>query len=152
VLTCILSLNSGTAQKRGRQAHTKRVQEIYRDPAESWGTLEEQGQIFQDCFTSNETELGVNPGATRPLLCMHALSLPKPEYPAVAKEAKAAGSVAVKVLIDEKGRAIRAVPIQGHPLLHLAAKKAACRVRYSPLIVNGKPVRFVTQVNYGFQL
>lgn len=46
-----------------------------------------------------------------------AISLPKPPYPPIAKAAKASGTVAVQVVVDENGNVISANAMSGHPLL-----------------------------------
>ena len=54
-----------------------------------------------------------------------ALSLPKPPYPPIAKQAGAQGPVNVQVLIDETGKVVSAKAISGSPLLMHAAQQAA---------------------------
>ncbi|HKV33625.1 MAG TPA: energy transducer TonB, partial [Pyrinomonadaceae bacterium] len=54
-----------------------------------------------------------------------AISLPKPQYPPIARAAHAAGTVVVQVLIDENGSVVSAKAVSGHPLLQAVAVAAA---------------------------
>ena len=56
-----------------------------------------------------------------------ALSLPHPPYPAIARAARASGTVVVQVTIDENGQVISARAVSGHPLLQAVAVAAARR-------------------------
>ena len=79
-----------------------------------------------------------------------ALSLPLPEYPAVALQAHAAGTVVVQVLIDEAGNVISAHAVSGHPLLQAAAVAAARQARFSPTSLMGEPVKVSGVLTYNF--
>src|SRR6266850_2513277 len=54
-----------------------------------------------------------------------AISLPKPAYPPIARQAHASGTVVVQVTIDENGNVISAHAVSGHPLLQAVAVEAA---------------------------
>ncbi len=79
-----------------------------------------------------------------------AISLPKPAYPPIAKQAKASGTVAVQVLVDEKGNVVSARAVSGHPLLKAASVAAAREAKFSPTKVNGKPVKVSGVISYNF--
>jgi protein TonB len=79
-----------------------------------------------------------------------AVSLPKPAYPAIAKAARASGTVQVQVTIDEQGRVISARAVSGHPLLQAAAVSAAQGARFSPTLLSGQPVKVTGVINYNF--
>jgi TonB family protein len=79
-----------------------------------------------------------------------AISLPKPAYPAIAKSAKASGTVVVAVLIDESGNVISAQAVSGPPLLRASAVQAARQARFSPTLLSGQPVRVKGVLNYNF--
>ena len=79
-----------------------------------------------------------------------ALSLPRPEYTSFAKGARAAGTVAVQVTIDEKGGVISSRAVTGHPLLRPAGEEAAKRARFSPTTICGKPVKVTGIITYNF--
>jgi protein TonB len=79
-----------------------------------------------------------------------AVSLPKPPYPAIARQAHAAGTVTVQVTIDENGSVISAHAISGHPLLQAVAVAAARGARFSPTKLSGQPVKVTGVITYNF--
>ena len=79
-----------------------------------------------------------------------AISLPKPQYPAIAKAAHAAGTVTVQVTIDENGSVISARAVSGHPLLQAVAVAAARQARFSPTKLSGQPVKVTGVIQYNF--
>jgi len=79
-----------------------------------------------------------------------AISLPKPPYPAIAKSAKASGTVVVQVLVDEKGNVVSARAVSGHPLLQAASAAAARGAKFPPTKLAGKPVKVSGVITYNF--
>lgn len=79
-----------------------------------------------------------------------AISLPKPAYPAIARQAHASGTVVVQVTIDENGNVISATPVSGHPLLRGVAVQAARGARFSPTKLSGQPVKVTGVITYNF--
>jgi TonB family protein len=79
-----------------------------------------------------------------------AKSLPVPEYPVIARQAGASGTVAVEILIDEGGNVIAAHSVSGHPLLQAAAVTAARQATFAPTRLNGNPVMVTGVVTYNF--
>jgi len=79
-----------------------------------------------------------------------ALSLPKPSYPPIARQAHASGQVVVQVTIDENGSVISARAVSGHPLLQAAAVAAAHGARFSPTKLSGQPVKVTGVITYNF--
>lgn len=97
-----------------------------------------------------------------------AITLPKPAYPAEAREAKAEGAVAVDVEIDENGTVVTAVSQpyhpnvrknadgtdaevkEVHPALRQASESAALGARFSPTLLSGQPVRVKGRLVYNF--
>ncbi|HEY8185720.1 MAG TPA: TonB family protein [Pyrinomonadaceae bacterium] len=79
-----------------------------------------------------------------------ALSLPAPEYPAAARQAKASGAVAVQVTVDESGSVIAAHAVSGHPLLQASAVAAARQAKFSPTLLMGEPVKVNGVIVYNF--
>jgi TonB family protein len=79
-----------------------------------------------------------------------AISLPKPQYPAIARAARASGTVTVQVTIDESGKVISARAVGGHPLLQQAAVQAAYGARFSPTQLSGQPVKVTGVITYNF--
>jgi TonB family protein len=81
-----------------------------------------------------------------------AVSLPKPDYPAIARSARASGTVTVQILIDEEGHVVAATGVSGHPLLRAAAIQAARAARFAPTLLSGRPVRVSGILNFHFKL
>jgi TonB family protein len=79
-----------------------------------------------------------------------ATSLPLPEYPAIARQAHASGSVTVEVTIDEEGNVISAKAVAGHPLLQAAAVKSAREAKLTPTRLAGQPVKVQGVLIYNF--
>lgn len=84
------------------------------------------------------------------ILNAKAKSLPNPAYPAIARAAHASGTVAVEVVIDERGCVQSARAISGHPLLQQAAVEAACHASFAPTRLSGQPVKVKGVLNYNF--
>jgi len=79
-----------------------------------------------------------------------AISLPKPAYPPIARQAHASGTVVVQVTIDENGHVISAHAVSGHPLLQGVAVAAARGARFSPTKLSGQPVKVTGVITYNF--
>lgn len=79
-----------------------------------------------------------------------AVALPKPDYPPLARAARASGTVVVQVLIDEEGKVVSAHLVSGHPLLQPAAAAAARKAQFSPTLLEGEPVRVTGVIHYNF--
>lgn len=88
----------------------------------------------------------------RTVLNSQALLLPKPIYSAIARAARAHGTVTVQVLIDETGKVISAKALSGHPLLVLESQKAAYQARFSPTTIGDQPVKVSGIITYNFIL
>jgi TonB family protein len=89
-------------------------------------------------------------GLSGGLLNGKAITLPRPEYPAVARAAKASGNVTVEIIIDEEGNVISARSVSGHPLLQSAAVTAARLAKFSPTRLSGQPVKVNGVLVYAF--
>lgn len=79
-----------------------------------------------------------------------AISLPKPAYPPIARQAHASGTVVVQVTIDENGNVISARAVSGHPLLQAVSVSAARNARFSPTKLSGQPVKVTGVITYNF--
>ncbi len=79
-----------------------------------------------------------------------AISLPKPAYPPIARQAHASGTVVVQVTIDENGSVISATAVSGHPLLRAVSVSAARGARFSPTKLSGQPVKVTGVITYNF--
>lgn len=120
-----------------------------------------------DCITCNNTAPRVRVEETAPVptpvkpkpqtvasvvLTAKAISLPKPAYPAMAKQINVEGPVSVQILVDEQGKVISAQALSGHTLLLAAAKQAALQARFTPTLLNGQPVKIQGVITYNFVL
>lgn len=79
-------------------------------------------------------------------------NLPKPNYPLAARAVRAAGAVAVQVVIDETGGVISAQAVSGHPLLQQASVAAARQAKFKPTLVSGSAVKVTGIIVYNFVL
>jgi protein TonB len=81
------------------------------------------------------------------------LSLPKPNYPPLAKQLRIQGSVNIQILIDEQGNVVSAKALPGnHQLLVKASETAAMQARFSPTLLSGQPVKVSGVITYNFVL
>jgi TonB family protein len=96
------------------------------------------------------------PGITAPaaggVLNARAVSLPQPAYPAIARAARASGTVAVEIVVDESGKVIWAEALSGHPLLMKSAVEAARQAEFAPVKLKGQPVKVSGLITYNFIL
>ncbi len=113
-------------------------------------------------YTVKETPGGVGAGASvgsatgysgpmnGGVLNGKAITLPKPAYPQIARQAQASGSVTVQITIDEEGNVIAASAVSGHPLLRSSALEAARLAKFSPTKLNGEAVKVSGMLVYSF--
>ena len=76
----------------------------------------------------------------------------QPQYPPIAKAARASGAVQVQVTISEEGRVIAADVVSGHPLLRDAALQAAKQWIFKPTELSGVPVKVQGILTFNFTL
>jgi TonB family protein len=81
-----------------------------------------------------------------------ALYLERPAYPNEAKRNLAQGTVLVRILIDEEGKAIQACAMNGPEVLARAAIGAALRARYEPTVISGKPMKIKGVITFNFEI
>jgi periplasmic protein TonB len=79
-----------------------------------------------------------------------AINLVHPQFPAIAKQAHACGTVTVQAVIDEAGNVISAHAAGGHPLLQASAVAAARASKFSPTKLSGQPVKVTGVITYNF--
>lgn len=116
------------------------ARELFELPADY--TLQESAPA-----TSATSIRGINGG----VLNGKAITLPLPEYPAIARQAKASGSVTVEITIDEEGNVVSARSTSGHPLLQSAAVTAARQAKFSPTKMSGQAVKVNGVLVYTFK-
>lgn len=125
------------------------------DVVDEFQTNENEGpdvNINDNSNTELPTPRNLRPGQpiSGGVLNGKALSLPKPAYPPIARQAHASGTVVVQVVIDEQGNVVTATAVSGHPLLRVAAATAARGAKFSPTKLSGKPVKVTGVITYNF--
>ena len=119
--------------------------------ARLWETVRSSFRVPTPVVTGTSSGKGSTEGAIRAgVLNGKALELPKPAYPEIARKAHASGTVAVQVLIDEDGYVIAAHAVSGHPLLQAASVAAAREARFTPMRLEGQPVKVTGVIQYNF--
>jgi TonB family protein len=74
-----------------------------------------------------------------------------PQYPVGARSARAQGAVVMQAVIGTDGTVQQLRAISGHPLLVSAAMEAVKKWRYSPFLLDGKPVEGETNITINFK-
>ena len=80
------------------------------------------------------------------------VSMPPLVYPALAKQANAAGLVRVKLLVGQDGRVLEAHAVSGPFLLRSFAEKTIRQWRYRPAVLNSHPIAAAAYANLSFHL
>jgi periplasmic protein TonB len=89
---------------------------------------------------------------SQPIILANVIVLPKPNYPALARQAGIQGPVNVQILIDETGKVISAQAVKGSAMLTQAAVDAARRARFTPTKLGDQPVKVQGVITYNFVL
>jgi periplasmic protein TonB len=76
----------------------------------------------------------------------------EPAYPPLALRAHVQGVVILEAVVDRDGRVEHVRILRSIPLLDAAAVAAVKQWRYSPLLLNGTPERFVLTVTVSFSV
>lgn len=110
---------------------------------------------FDDAFYAifperRKQHLESNPAATGSVINGKAISLPRPEYPELARANKLTGLAIVRVLIDERGYVISAKMICGHSVFRNSVETAASSAKFSPTLLSNQPVKVSGLINYKF--
>lgn len=77
---------------------------------------------------------------------------PRPVYPPIARSTRIQGTVRLQAVIAADGHIQNLRVVSGHPLLTRAALDAVAQWRYSPTLLNGKPVEVITEIQVNFTL
>jgi periplasmic protein TonB len=86
------------------------------------------------------------------LISSKTLEKPAPPYPALAKAANIQGTVAVQIVIDERGNVISAKATSGPLPLQNAAVQAAYKARFTATVLGGQAVKVTGSITYNFVL
>jgi len=78
----------------------------------------------------------------------------KPEYPPASARAEETGTVTVRFLIDESGKAVKSEVLRssGHRRLDEAARAALSLCQFKPGTLDGKPVQSQADIQYVWKL
>lgn len=76
---------------------------------------------------------------------------PLPQYPPIAKLARAIGRVVVEMLVSTEGNVICTRAISGHPLLRTAAMETLLKWKFEPFEISGKKVKATGKVAVDFK-
>lgn len=79
-----------------------------------------------------------------------AISLPKPQYPAEAREKRLSGTASIRVTINEQGNVIETKSICRNDVLERAAEASAKEAKFAPTLIDGKPVKVTGIIVYNF--
>jgi len=124
---------SCTLTKLGRDDEVKQLQDKYRPGERENDETEKEHKTVRGGVVNGK-----------------ALVLAKPPYPAAAREARAKGTVNVRVLIDETGKVTFACAINGAKELQRASELAAYASKFSPTLLLGNPVKVNGIITYNF--
>lgn len=117
----------------------------------AWKSIRDSLKIAKPTSVAGQTDLSseafLNLGG---VLNGKALNLHRPEYPAFARSARAAGTVAVQVTIDESGKVVKAHAVSGHPMLREVSVDAARRAKFAPTRRCGEAVKVTGIITYNF--
>ena len=75
-----------------------------------------------------------------------------PVYPKAAKFQRIEGPVTLQAIVNEDGSVQDVKVVSGEPLLAHAAQQAVAQWRYSPYLLNGKPVSMRAEITVQFKL
>lgn len=147
LLICLTSVNGLAQEAPAAQKTTTETEQPKNAVDRAVDEAKEHGEkvvgtCLMDCEGAAPITEGVESG--------HAIELPAPAYPPIARAAHAQGTVDVKVLVDFDGSVIAAVAISGHPLLQAASVNAARQARFTPMKYKGEPVKIVGVIQYHF--
>lgn len=115
---------------------------------------EEKDKLQERFYPRKEEKSSPDEGKTKTIsggvVNGKALNLAKPAYPAEARKNRASGTVSVQVLIDEAGKVIFACAVSGAKELQRASEAAAYQSKFSPTILENKPVKVSGIITYNF--
>jgi hypothetical protein len=75
-----------------------------------------------------------------------------PVYPDESMIKGTQGDVIFKVIVDETGKIVSCVPVEGDPLLVVASVDALRTFHFKPYLLNGIPIKVETQLGYHFSV
>ena len=157
ILISLLGALPSQAQRRRPRSQIKKSQVVLSQTVSKDCISEGETEGCSIDLSTAEPETGIPNSNVRCSDCIifgKAIHHPAPCYPQAAKAENISGEVQVKIVVDEEGKVIWARAINGHPMLHEAATKAACRTRFTPSTLIGRKTRVkaVGVMTYNFKL
>lgn len=116
------------------------------DPA--WEAVTRSLKVSAPTYAADDLPRPIEGG----VLDGRALTMPKPDYPVIAKYMRAAGTVQVQITVDENGDVVEAKAVSGHPQLRAASEKAARQAKFNPSTLNCRPIKVTGLITYHFKL
>lgn len=111
---------------------------------------EEIQKRIDDLFVKTRPGVPVDAPVRGGVLNGKAVCLPKPMYPAIARDHRAQGTVVVQVVIDQAGKVMSAKAVSGAPELAAVSENAALKARFTPTYLAGYPVRVAGVITYNY--
>ena len=75
-----------------------------------------------------------------------------PEYPAMARQVRITGRVAVDIVIDTTGNVEKVNILNGNAMLTGATVSAVKKWKFTPIVLSDKPVRAIASLTFDFHL
>jgi len=107
-------------------------------------------EVGEGSSTTDNPRTGITKPIEGGVLNGKALDLPKPTYSEEAKRLHVSGTVTVRVVIDENGKVISALAIDGPAPLRAAAEEAARKAVFNPTTQGGITVKVSGVITYKF--
>ena len=101
------------------------------------------GDAFKRATPPDEAQKGLPRVIKAGIVNGRAISLVKP-----FNNVRVKGGATVQVLIDEQGAVVKAGLLTGNPLHSKGSREAVCASKFSPTLVDGKPVRVTGVITY----
>ena len=79
-----------------------------------------------------------------------ATAKPAPDYPAMAKQLRITGRVALELLVDLDGSVEKVDVVTGNPILASSAIAAAKKWKFPPFETDGKPMKAAVRLYFDF--
>ena len=120
-------------------------------PAGTTTAVQKKDPVVQNTPVNTPAEASTEPtnfGA----LNRFAARLVTPVYPTIEKQRNTEGLVVVEVLLDETGKVVSAKANSGPRGLRQSAEDAVRKSKFSPVVVEGKPVKATGFINFNFRL
>ena len=74
-------------------------------------------------------------------------------YPTIARDAGIEGKVILRILVDKKGKYTKHLVInQSHPVLTAAVEKHISKLKFTPAVQGGRPIKFWVNIPFNFEL